>query len=654
MRIEDAIAASQIFAALLCAAACAANPGYHRAEALYTAGDYGAAEAAYRDFLRENPRSSLVPAGHLGLAWTLFQLGRFDEAASEVERIRARFPGHPILPAARLLGAKARFAAGDYPRAAEEASALVEEEGRSTVGLEAKYLYARALFAMLRHRRAAEVYEEWLHAVPEGTPLYADALLARADALFQAGEEAAAAAEYRRYADAYPKSAERARALAMYARLVARTSPDSSAAAWEEYLEDHPAGPDREEALERLTFLLAARRGDAAETYALRLFRTGGETAAARAARFLIDHYDRAGARAKGRAFRKEVVARLPLRFAVARDARADLLVADLAPFASDTAWRAAVSNAELPVLPPGVDVGRILEEADDFLKVLGDHPRAGEIARMRATALFVLGRWAEAEEALAWAMERYGASSEDRLRLAEVRRVRGDLKGAEEVLAGLLSEMEPSDPRYATALYRAAIVADARGDVVTAVRRLRRLREVAPGRLTPIENAWWRTREEEVAALAAAPSPKHPTPAAPGVKQVYLHGFREENETSGFASVLTQVLAAGLAVADDYEVVPAARVTGARRLFARPGEVPPELLPLRSTVGADFLIGGTLRGDTATPGGAVLELVILHVRPEGVFPLEETFRIPPRDRLAFPRRLLERVKEKIGTGTIF
>jgi len=182
----------------------AALRSYLSANGLLNRGLYELAEDEYRRFLKEAPRHEKADTARYGLAVCLLRTGRLEAAARELDPLveRDAFEFHAEALAMR---GQCALAASDYPRAAQLFHRVVE--------------------------RHAE------HDLAD------DAAALEVEALFRAGEPAAAVKAAQRFAARWPKSAARER-VEYFGAISAFTAGQypAASAALRELLERFPAG----------------------------------------------------------------------------------------------------------------------------------------------------------------------------------------------------------------------------------------------------------------------------------------------------------------------------------------------------------------------------------------------------------------------------
>jgi len=86
---------------------------YDAALALFRAGDYRGAVAAFQEFLRLNPSGALASNGHYWLGLSHFALGQFRDAAASQLRLLKDFPLSTKAPDAMVNLARAQIQMGD-------------------------------------------------------------------------------------------------------------------------------------------------------------------------------------------------------------------------------------------------------------------------------------------------------------------------------------------------------------------------------------------------------------------------------------------------------------------------------------------------------------------------------------------------------------
>jgi tol-pal system protein YbgF len=118
--------------------ATAARRAYDNALALYRAGDYQGAIAAFDGFVKRYPRDALAPNAQywIGDAW--FNLRDFRQASSAQQTLIASYPDSPKVPDAMLNLSSSQMALGDNAAAKKTLEDLVKRFPQSDAAEKAK------------------------------------------------------------------------------------------------------------------------------------------------------------------------------------------------------------------------------------------------------------------------------------------------------------------------------------------------------------------------------------------------------------------------------------------------------------------------------------------------------------------------------------
>ena len=220
-----------------------------QARALARAGKPREALAAFEEFEARHPSSPMLASLMLERADTLAKLGDAAEAVGVLRRLLERFPRDPSAPAARLLLGQALMQVGQWADAEAELRAFAEDSAYATPDRAQAWLILAGGYERLPDLPAAQAALDRAGVLARGTPWATRANLSRArlhiaagrleegrrllrdvaaveradpnvgqtqlflgDRLLDAGDAAAAAAEYQFYLDTFDDAVGAARA----------------------------------------------------------------------------------------------------------------------------------------------------------------------------------------------------------------------------------------------------------------------------------------------------------------------------------------------------------------------------------------------------------------------------------------------------------
>ncbi|MBN8625482.1 MAG: tetratricopeptide repeat protein, partial [Planctomycetes bacterium] len=185
---------------------------YRRGESAYAAGNYDAAGAAYRRVLDDYPTSKLAPYARYGLAWAA--LGRNDAktASASLDELLKGKPPAELLNKAYYARALAREQSKEYSGAIDDLNAYLKSKPTGTDRSEALYWLGRSQLGAKNEAAALKTFEELLTSDPKyvGAPkvLYEIGWLHKT-----AGRSKESAAAFARLAKNYPEAPTAAEAL---------------------------------------------------------------------------------------------------------------------------------------------------------------------------------------------------------------------------------------------------------------------------------------------------------------------------------------------------------------------------------------------------------------------------------------------------------
>lgn len=613
------------------------------AEEHYAAGDYGRAAEEYRSFIRDNPKSPFLPEAYIGLAWSEYQRGELDEAAAATEIFRRRYPGHRLAATAAYLQANVYFTQRRYLEAENELEDLLRLFPDDPIRPEARFLLARAQAGMLRYAPAAEQYRVYIERHGSG-PHVPAALWGRAQALEKLARWDEAAEALDDLVRRFPDRPERPRAMLELARLrVAAGRYEGAEAMLRGVVRDYSEPALLLEARRRLAEVLVAQaRPDLAAAVYKSVFDTLDEstdTEAPFVAAWLAEHWARQGDTGTARRY----YARIAGAFERAPREHATAL-----------AWLALDARAR-------GDRDEAIARAGRFLELYRDDRRAEILERLYADVLVEAGRVQDGRDRLVTLLRRrYAlAGPAEFYRVADLSmRLRDYAEALREVEEGLRRARAASDtPAIKSGLYHAIILHDLNGDRTRAVEHWWRLKQLDPNYVTVEEAVYWNEQEERFyRENRILPAMRGEGAFRPPERQaVHCAGIAfdvEDRDAHALARSLNTLFIAAITVHKDLDYVPTEKTTLVPELVGRVeyDRLPTAWYPLRSTIGADWLITGRAR--TERPQGAdpvmVLTLRLLRVDYEGIFPFEYSWRIPLEEVTASTPGIVRETVEKL------
>jgi cellulose synthase operon protein C len=237
---------------------------------------YPSAATAFRQFIKEFPRSHYVTDAAIGLARALFETGKHREAASVAREWHDTAPKETRselammvavafrddnafreaadwfekadTPASRAEAVRCAFMAHDYARVVERGEALIQKEPKNAFVESVLLLTAEALEAQKEWTRAGEAYRRLLERFPR-TAWAADARWHSATCWQQAKKIDEAAKDLEQVANQFPKDSRNEAAwyqLAVYSGQLDRTN--EMVAAFDKLQSLYPKSPNAAEA----------------------------------------------------------------------------------------------------------------------------------------------------------------------------------------------------------------------------------------------------------------------------------------------------------------------------------------------------------------------------------------------------------------------
>lgn len=611
------------------------------AEVLYEQGLYKASAEEYRDFIRENPKSSALPDAYLGLAWSEFQLGNYSEAAEAAELLRRRYPDHSLDPTATYLFALARFEENRYVEAVQELQTLVLHHPRAPIIPDARLLMARAQARLLRYEPAAESYRIYLEKYGD-SPYAATALLGRVQALQKLARWDEAASVIEEYLKRFPEHPDRPQALMTLARLK-MTSGDYERA--ERILDElrrvYSTWPGHRNSLEELArlYVSTADMDAAARLYKELYTLTPAEEIDARA-RYLLtlaEYHVQSGDTRQAEQYYR-------------------ILAADFeaAPSEHALALYWLMKN----------ELGRkryefAVENAIDFLEMYRTHALAEDVERELIDLLVRAGRMSDARERLA-SLVRLNYTNvlpTDFYRLASYDIELGNFEEAfEEATEGLERARRLDDNQLiVSGLNYLIIIQKMRGNPAAAIKHYWELKELAPTYLTATEAAYWEAVEDQFFLQNRIPPEFASRETFRDDWRMTVHIAKidpidADSTTASLATSLWRILTGSASADPNWDLVPEADVSLVERLVARDefDELPVDLFPLRSTVGTDWIVHGRIGRDRNRTDGKTVELYLRLLRVDygGIFPFEYWYNLTPEEAR---NNAAEIVRETVG-----
>lgn len=631
-------------AVFLCAVvACEQQDTIRGAEALYREGQYQLAADEYLRFIRDNPKSPILPTAYLGQAWSLYKLDNFIDAGEALDIMLRRYPESPLVPNARYLFVLCRIGEHRHVEAITLLRALIQEYPGASVEADARFQLARSELAMRRYGVAAEDFTAFLAKYPD-SQYAAEALLGLAQAEEKLARWSEAASTLDRFITRYPRNAARPGAMFDLARY--RIAAGEFEAA-EKLLLDleraYPAWPRfRETRWELAELYLLMQRPDSAVAVLRDLHATAGDRKDSEAARLALRL-------AQYHAGRGETDAARTYYARLATDYAGDPQYHPLA-----LAW---LAEDELAQGRRDIAIASI----QSFLETYSDHPLADRLERELIDVLIASGRVRDGRNLLARKVRRHFtiATAADLVRLASLDIELADYQAArEEAYEGVRRAERAGDTvSLRSGLYYEMIVCQVQNDMPAAIQAYWKLLKVGPTYLTATEKVYWDAQEEQFYHDNRQPiGDRERRVLSPEWQiSVTFGGIDFTTLDSGSVSLVTafpQVLIASLGEQEGFRYVAAEKVRLLAELCRRReyDNLPDTYYPLRSTIGTDWIVFGNVTREMDRPGGrtVVFRLVLLRVDYGGLFPFEYYYYFTPDEAVNATPMIVRETIEKL------
>ncbi len=607
-----------ILACLVLFAGCARET-VKTADDYYAQGRFDRAAEEYRQFIKDNPKMFSVPNAYLGLAWSEFHRGNLAEAEEAVMILRSRYPENYLQPQASYLHALIRFANRDYVPCANEMREFLLRYPDDALAPEARVLLARSEAAMLRFAAAAENYRVYLEKFADG-PYAPAALIGRAEALARMAQWEDADRTLDAFVTRFRRHPDRPRALVDLARYrIAYGRYTEAEPLLEEVIHGYSIPALRGEAQDLLVQCYDARvlPDEAARVLKARLegLPVDADTQAAPLLSRLAEYNATRGDTGQARQYYRRLAARNE---------------ADTARHALSLAWLSIDAMAR-------GQVEEALSWSEELTRRYPAHPRADDAERMIIDVFLKAGRTADGADRLETLLRKRwnSAPPAEFYRLASARMdLRQYDRALEAAAQGLDRARRAGDTRaILSGLYHGMILNGLAGNKARAVESWWRLKGMEPNYLTVEETVYWDNEEQEFYRENRVPPERRGRAYfEAGHLAIHVAGFEwklGDIESMKLSNSLGMLLAASVESHDDMTYVPRDRVRFAGDLLSRTdfARLPDTWFPLRSNVGADWIVGGRIGADV--PGTLRLSLRMLRLDYDGVFPFDYEYVIP-------------------------
>lgn len=592
------------------------------AQSYYAKGDYERASDEYLAYIQENPNSPLVPDAFIGLAWSRYQMKEYYRSLEAAEIMRGRYPGHHMVPTAGYIVAMSHFSQRKFTEASNELRNLILNYPRDPIVPEARFLLARSEAGSLRYASADRNYEAYLAEF--GNSAYAPAaLLGRADVLIKLAKYQEAEGLLAAFIEKFPGHPDRPGALVLLATLTSATGRYEDAASYlERMLAENPGAESNRAVWEQLAGIYVGlhRQDKAAGIYRQLLDSAapGNRKETARLTATLASHYADLNDTENARRFYREVAGQSSADPAIRADAMRWLFSAEIAEGRT----------------------GAALEYGERFLAQFPNHIHTGEILKGVVDLYVAGGRVADGRDRLAGFIraDKAAAVAQDYLRLANLNIELGEYDhAAVEAKEGVERARRAGDtPAIASGLYTLMIIQGLQEDIPEAVRNYWALKEADPDYISASEKVYWDAVEEKFYAenrVPIASSGRKNIDAAMKI-HVAVAGIEftsVDSASVGLATSLWRVLAASIGSRREFQFVAHENVRFMKDLISRLdfAVIPDSYYPLRSNIGADWIVHGEITRDMGAPDArsVVLRLRLLRIDYNGVFPFEYTHR---------------------------
>ncbi|MBL4889429.1 MAG: tetratricopeptide repeat protein [Candidatus Lindowbacteria bacterium] len=616
----------------------------NQASHMYSVGNYASAADEYLKFIQENPKDPSVPEAFIGLAWSRYQMKEYFRAADAAEIMRSRYPGDPFATTATYIVAMCRFSERRYVEASNELREMIRFHPDDPLVPEARMLLARSDAALLRYASSEENFDIYLDKYGSSSYVPA-ALLGRAEVLIKQGKLVAAEESLQAMVDRFPNHRSRPEAILQLAKLKGVVGKfQEGVDVIEELLSDYPEMTEDRQTLELLAdyYTSVMRVDKAAEIYKA-LYESVEEDSRveeARYAMFLATYSLKMGDTNAARNYFRRLVDRFEDRPRLHSEALSEL----------------AKIEYSMNRYEPAIRYG------ERYLRLYSGMPNGQEMAALTTRILRKAGMVRSARnQANNYLMKHSNeAEAKDFFRVASLDIELGQYEQAREnTLEGLARGRRAQDTSaILSGIYSMMIIKGVLNEREGAVKYYWELQKIKPNYITADEKIYWDSIEAEFYQYNRTAMDLNLPKMIKSDRKlaVVVAGFdfpSVDSSSISLATSLWNVFAAAVGARHDFELISEDKTQFIEELVAtRDFEtIPDTYFPLRTNIGTDWIIAGTITKDYQFyPDKPVeLELRLLRIDYEGIFPFEYRYRFSTEEaRRAAPEIVRETINKLV------
>ena len=612
------------------------------ADDYYAAKRYDRAAEEYRQFIKDNPKLLSLPNAYLGLAWSEYQLGNYPEAEGAVAILMTRYPGHYLEPQARYLKAHILFAQRKFVECSEELEDFLLKFPDNSLVPDVRVLLARSAAAQLRFAEAADEYKMYLERYGNG-PYVPAALIGRAKALEKSAKWQEAAETLEEFIKRFPKHLERPQAMLDLARYKMAYADYSSAENLLLELINVYSMPDLTLSAQKMLLDIydAERKIDDAANIArnlLGLIDPRNDTEAAKLVFRLAQYHAARGDTSAARNYFRRIAERMDFDSAKHAYALFWLTIDEMSR-----------GNRE-----------EALAFGERFLSLYPSNPEYEKIDRIIIDVYFSAGRTADGAANLETLLKREWstAAPKDFYRLASSYIDLKDYNSAmRNVAEGLKrSERAGDTPSILSGLYHSMILNNLLGNSAKAVESWWRLKSISENYVTVSEKVFWDDMEEQFyRENRITPQMRERSQFSEEKQKVNVEGFEwklGDISAMKLSNSLFMTFASSTQANQDFEYAPKSLTNYIDEMVRMHDfdNIPDTWYPLRSSIGADWIVHGRITGDEYDTNILILDLRLLRVDYEKIFPFEYSYKINLSEEPTVASRIVRESIDRMRT----